>query len=194
MSQVQYPEKRGKIKSFIFSKTYTPAVGGVKYCHECTMENGDTGTVYCITQDPPQYKPGVEIIYNHVQQGQRNAIKIVRIHMDEAQQAVANAAYNKTKSANRTNDFIGLAFSYAKDIVVAKINAEASKIVIPAPKTTKKAAPQETEEIDPVDLPRDPVEQLYTIAKDVFDTMCKMKEALDKKENEGEFNPDQLMS
>ncbi len=196
-------EKRGIIKSFSFTKIYDPPAGGKRlYCHECLMENGDSGTVYCIEQDPPQHKPGVEVIYNHIPQGQRSSIKILRKYMDEQTQAAQTANSNKAKSYNRSTDFIGMSFAYAKDIIVAKIMSESSKStpVIPVKASKKPAAanPKEsesgtTEEQDPT-IGRDPVEQLFPLADEIFKQMMFMKEKLEKQDAEEKIDVENLTS
>ncbi len=102
--------KTAKITDCKFEKEWKTPQGATLYPHELTLDNGDKGKIYYKSQNPDELAAGAIITYEITDKG-----KITLIKKTEMTNTNNFKAYNKFEP-------VGFAFSYAKDIIVAKIN------------------------------------------------------------------------
>lgn len=112
--------KVSRIVKVNFDSEWTPPAGGrTIYYHYIEFENGDAGNVGRTSKLPRDMKEGLEIEYSM----ENNKIKYVG--MSGITQGNPNSRENtKSYSKNfqkkaKPEDFLGYAYSYAKDLVVA---------------------------------------------------------------------------
>lgn len=168
-------EKVGKVKSFVFTKEWVNPQQQTLYVHAIEFENGDKGSCWCKTQNPPQYAPGAELGY---ESPGNDRIKINRVIVQQATQSPNSNQYPTKMTETRKVDSIGLAFAHAKDLIVAKIDlqkfaAQNNKTVkVVAAKKPGQAKP-EAEDI----LLMDPVSDLCSAAEVIYNKMKELRQA-----------------
>lgn len=107
-------EKTSKITKSEFSKQWSPPQGVTLYIHAVVFDNGDAGNFYHPKQNPPDISVGKTVTYT---MNDKSKITIIK-EQSENSEMTKKATYSPKQV-----DVIGLAFSYAKDILVAHINA-----------------------------------------------------------------------
>jgi len=113
--------KVSKVKSVNFTSEWKSPAGATFYYHEIELENGDTGNVGRNKTLPDDMKVGLEIEYSI--EGKK--IKFVKT-MNNAETPnyyKNNKYYNKNNGNYNSNkspeSYLGYAYAYAKDMVVA---------------------------------------------------------------------------
>lgn len=102
--------KTAKITDCKFDKEWKTPQGATLYPHDLTLDNGDKGKIYYKSQNPDELASGSIITYEITDKG-----KITLVKKTEMTNTNNFKTYNKFEP-------VGFAFSYAKDIIVAKIN------------------------------------------------------------------------
>jgi hypothetical protein len=105
-------EKTAKITETKKRLPFNPPSGGTLYPYDVKLDNGDFGCSYSKTENPTELAIGNTITYTI---NEKNKITIVK-----------KAEMTNTTNFNKYNKFepVGFAFSYAKDIIVARINSK----------------------------------------------------------------------
>ena len=124
--------KTSKVVKCLFSNEWKNPSGSWTYYHDVTLENGDTGSIGAMEKYPKKFTEGAVIDYE-IQNGK---IKIM-----QNQNESGNSSYKKTQTGNSANNyskkgdyqnnrgnkqeqFLGYAWSYAKDLIVAGKTSE----------------------------------------------------------------------
>jgi len=108
--------KNSKIVNSNFTSEWKAPNGAVLYYHELTMENGDKGTCGIKEKSPPKIWSGANVTYSI---DDKNKIKIIVSDMDnQPQQSQPSKSYGK-QNTSKQDTFIGYAWSYAKDLIIA---------------------------------------------------------------------------
>jgi hypothetical protein len=108
--------KNSKIVKSTFTTEWKAPNGAVLYYHELVMENGDKGTCGIKEQSPPRIWSGANVTYSI---DEKNKIKIITSDMDnQPQQSQTSKPYGK-QNTSKQDTFIGYAWSYAKDLIIA---------------------------------------------------------------------------
>lgn len=107
-------EKTAKVIECKFDKSWNPPTGGTLYVHNLKLSNGESGVIYHKQNMPGEILEGAEITYSINEKG-----KISISQKNNQQQS-----YTKKPQVNSRQgiDIIGYSFSYAKDLIIAKIN------------------------------------------------------------------------
>jgi len=102
--------KTAKITDCKLEKAWNTPQGATLYPHELTLDNGDKGKIYWKNQNPDELAAGAIITYEISDKGKITIVKKTEM--------------TNTNNFNKYSKFepVGFAFSYAKDIIVAKIN------------------------------------------------------------------------
>jgi hypothetical protein len=105
-------EKTAKITETKKRLPFNPPSGGTLYPYDVKLDNGDFGCSYSKTENPTELAIGNTITYTI---NEKNKITIVK-----------KAEMTNTTNFNKYSKFepVGFAFSYAKDIIVARINSK----------------------------------------------------------------------
>ena len=114
--------KTSKVVNCIFSNEWKNPSGSLTYYHDVTLENGDTGSIGAMEKYPKKFTEGATIDYN-IENGK---IKIVSVNENPKEN------YQKKSSGNnftqnrgtKQEQFLGYAWSYAKDLIVAGKTSE----------------------------------------------------------------------
>ena len=114
--------KTSKVVKCIFSNEWKNPSGSLTYYHDVTLENGDTGSIGAMEKYPKKFTEGATIDYN-IENGK---IKIVSVNENPKEN------YQKKSSGNnftqnrgtKQEQFLGYAWSYAKDLIVAGKTSE----------------------------------------------------------------------
>lgn len=107
-------QKTSVIKTSNFSNEWLNPSGKLVYYYDLVLENGDTGSVGIMNKGSEDVQVGTEINYTL----SNNKIKIVR----ESSQTFSKPnkpTYNNYKNKNGQEQFLGYAWSYAKDLIIA---------------------------------------------------------------------------
>ena len=105
-------EKTAKITETKKRLPFNPPSGGTLYPYDVKLDNGDFGCSYSKTENPTELAIGNTITYTI---NEKNKITIVK-----------KTEMTNTNNFNKYSKFepVGFAFSYAKDIIVARINSK----------------------------------------------------------------------
>lgn len=122
--------KTSKVVKCIFSNEWKNPAGTLTYYHDVTLENGDIGSIGAMEKYPKKFTEGAVIDYE-IQNGK---IKIVQNQNDngyssgnKSRKQGNSSTNNYSNQANRgtkQEQFLGYAWSYAKDLIVAGKNSE----------------------------------------------------------------------
>lgn len=167
-------EKVGKVKSFVFSKEWVNPQQQTLYVHNIEFENGDKGSCWCKTQMPIQYSPGAELGY---EMPGNDRIKINRVIVQQPTTNPNSYQYPKMTDSRKVDD-IRLAFTHAKDLIVAKIDLQ--KFAAQNNKTVKVVAAKKPGQVKPEteDLfLMDPVSDLCDAAEIIYNKMKELRQA-----------------
>jgi hypothetical protein len=108
--------KISKIVKSTFTTEWKAPNGAVLYYHELIMDNGDKGTCGIKEKSPPRIWSGANVTYSI---DDKNKIKIISSDMDnQPQQTTTGKTFNK-HNTSKQDTFIGYAWSYAKDLIIA---------------------------------------------------------------------------
>lgn len=108
--------KTSKILNCTFTSEWKAPNGAVLYYHELQMENGDKGTCGIKEKSPPKIWSGAIVTYTI---DDKNKIKVIKSDMDnQPQQGQVIKTYTK-QNTSKQDTFIGYAWSYAKDLIIA---------------------------------------------------------------------------
>jgi len=106
--------KTSKITACTFNNMWNPPTGGTLYLHSLSFENGDMGKIYANSQLPPELSIGQNLSYTI---NEKLQIKKVDVPVPTNNTSVEP----KKTSYPKQTDIIGLAYSYAKDLMVASM-------------------------------------------------------------------------
>jgi hypothetical protein len=114
--------KTSKVVKCIFSNEWKNPSGSLTYYHDVTLENGDTGSIGAMEKYPKKFTEGAIIDYNL----ENGKIKIVSTN-DNPKESYQKKSSTTNYSQNRgtkQEQFLGYAWSYAKDLIVAGKTSE----------------------------------------------------------------------
>lgn len=114
-------EKQSKINMVQYKTEWQAPNNAMLYIHELTMANGDVGNIYCKSQYPAELAVGNTITYDI---DDKKKIKVLR--GASSQSSGSGSSYSKGGNASASvkfADIVNYAFSYAKDLEVARISA-----------------------------------------------------------------------
>jgi len=109
-------DKVSKIATSKFSNQWTNPSGGTTYYFDITFENGDVGAIGTTDMNSEKVRVGNQVTYSII----NNKIKI-----NPMSNELSGSQFRPTYSGNvkpKTNShsqFLGFAFSYAKDLIIA---------------------------------------------------------------------------
>lgn len=115
-----------KINRIVYSK-YTnkwinPANNSEIYYHEVQFENGDVGSIGLVSQNPPKIAVGSEVEYTIT----NGKVKIIAstgdgngIQMSSSKPTNGGKRHSNAQKGKNPEEYIGYAWSYAKDLIVA---------------------------------------------------------------------------
>lgn len=106
--------KTSKITACTFNNMWNPPTGGTLFLHSLSFENGDMGKIYVTSQMP------TEIAVNQILNYTINEkMQIKKVDMPVATNNQSTEI--KKPMYQKQTDIIGLAYSYAKDIMIASM-------------------------------------------------------------------------
>jgi hypothetical protein len=116
--------KTARIVKCVFTSEWQNPSGGITYYHELTMDNLDVGSIGKVSKYPKELSEGVTLIYTI---DEKRKIKVISTSMDSQK---SNSGYNNGSGSGKVgksynsgpkkqDEFLGYAWSYAKDLVVA---------------------------------------------------------------------------
>lgn len=111
--------KTARIVKCVFTSEWQNPSGGITYYHELTMDNLDVGTIGKITKYPKELSEGVTIAYTI---DEKKKIKVISSSMDVQKNTNSGFSGKQSKQysgSKKQDDFLGYAWSYAKDLVIA---------------------------------------------------------------------------
>lgn len=113
--------KTSKVVKCIFSNEWKNPSGSLTYYHDVTLENGDTGSIGAMEKYPKKFTEGAIIDYNL----ENGKIKIVSTNDNpkESYQKKSSTNYSQNRGTKQ-EQFLGYAWSYAKDLIVAGKTSE----------------------------------------------------------------------
>jgi hypothetical protein len=147
-------EKTSKVKSCEFTKEWVTPQNATLYIHKVVFENNEEGNYYHIRKMPTEVAVGKELTYT-----MNDKLKLTIVKQVEP----INESMTKKVYQTKQSDIIGLAFSYAKDILVAAIDAGLC-----------------TSKVGKLS------DDLIEIAVPIYDRMSKLKDDLNKEEPKSE--------
>jgi isocitrate dehydrogenase len=103
--------KTSKITACTFNNVWNPPTGGTLYLHSISFENGDMGKIYSNSQLPTELSVNQTLSYTI-----NDKMQIKKVDTPSN-----NVTEIKKPNHQKQTDIIGLAFSYAKDIMVASM-------------------------------------------------------------------------
>jgi len=107
-------EKTATILKCTFTKEWKNPKGAIVYYHLLQLDNGDVGNIGTMEKNPSKIKEGTKITYEI----KDDKIKLV---VDSGYKATKSkgggGAYRKREMSDE--EFLGYAWSYAKDLIVA---------------------------------------------------------------------------
>lgn len=106
-------EKKSKIIQSVLSNEWQNPGGTTTYYYDVVFENGDLGSVGVNQKSSSKVEKGAEVTYTIM----GGKIKVLQV-TETAQTVNQPAAYAK-KNSNSQASFLGYAWSYAKDFVIA---------------------------------------------------------------------------
>lgn len=111
-------EKKAKITKCVFTKEWINPSGTLVYYHEITFSNGDVGTCGKMMKYPKELSEGTELTYTIDGTGK---IKVIPNTMKNSNSSNSNTAKpaGKMSFSKKHDDFLGYAWSYAKDLIIA---------------------------------------------------------------------------
>ena len=108
--------KNSKIVKSTFTSEWKAPNGAVLYYHELQMENGDKGTCGIKEKSPPRIWNGANVTYSI---DDKNKIKIISSDMDNQPNQSQPSRSNNKQNTSKQDTYIGYAWSYAKDLIIA---------------------------------------------------------------------------
>jgi isocitrate dehydrogenase len=103
--------KTSKITACTFNNVWNPPTGGTLYLHSISFENGDMGKIYSNSQLPTELSVNQTLSYTI-----NDKMQIKKVDTPSN-----NVTEIKKPNSQKQTDIVGLAFSYAKDIMVASM-------------------------------------------------------------------------
>lgn len=121
-------QKTSKVVKCVFSNEWKNPSGTLTYYHDLTLENGDTGSIGSIEKYSKKFTEGIVIDYT-LENGKIKIAQTVE-NNNSNQQNNYNNGNKKSNTQNYTprpakqEQFLGYAWSYAKDLIVAGKNSD----------------------------------------------------------------------
>ena len=123
--------KTSKVEKCVFSNEWKNPSGTLTYYHDVTLENGDTGSIGAIEKYPKKFTEGTIIDYEL----QNGKIKIMQNQNDngysssnkprkQGNSGTSNYSSYQSNKGTKQEQFLGYAWSYAKDLIVAGKTSE----------------------------------------------------------------------
>jgi len=106
-------DKVSKISQSAFSNEWTNPSGGTTYYYDIVFANGDSGSIGVTDKFSEKVKVGVELSYQII----NGKIKVSQMSNTPKPDYSNNKNYSKPK--NSQEQFLGYAWSYAKDLIIA---------------------------------------------------------------------------
>lgn len=116
-------QKTSKVTKCVFSNEWKNPSGTFTYYHDLTLENGDTGSIGSMEKYSKKFTEGTTIDYTL----ENGKIKITAVESTNSNsQSSYQGGNKKQNSTNYSNQralkqdqFLGYAWSYAKDLIIA---------------------------------------------------------------------------
>lgn len=105
--------KISKVTKCTFISEWVNQMGSTVYYHVLTLENGDTGSCGRVKKCPDDMSEGAKIEYTITEDKKIKFVKQITNNNME------NKYGKKSNYAKTPEDFLGYAYAYAKDMVVA---------------------------------------------------------------------------
>lgn len=113
-------QKSSKIIKSSFTTEWAAPNGSKVYYHELIMENGDKGSCGLKEKSPPKIWSGAKVTYTI---DAKTKIKILSSDMEDPQDDFIQEHTDRMKKgkgkSSQQESFLGYAWSYAKDLVIA---------------------------------------------------------------------------
>lgn len=108
-------QKNARVVKCVVTNEWQNPSGGITYYHELTLDNLDIGTVGKMQKYPKELSEGAMLVYTI---DEKNKIKIINSSMESGKM---DKKFTKTtgNTAKKHEDFMGFAWSYAKDLIIA---------------------------------------------------------------------------
>jgi hypothetical protein len=111
--------KTSRIVKCTFTNEWQNQTGAMIYYHELVLENGDTGSCGAMEKMPTKLSPNSPIHYTI----DNKKIKIISNSSESSnnnyQKPMATKTSSKTYGPKKKDEFLGYAWSYAKDLLIA---------------------------------------------------------------------------
>jgi hypothetical protein len=114
--------KTSKVVKCIFSNEWKNPSGSLTYYHDVTLENGDTGSIGAMEKYPKKFTEGAVIDYN-LENGKIKIVSVNEAPKENYQKKSSGNNYSGNRGTKQ-EQFLGYAWSYAKDLIVAGKNSE----------------------------------------------------------------------
>jgi hypothetical protein len=110
-------QKTARIVKCVVTNEWQNPAGSITYYHELTLDNLDVGTIGKMTKYPKELSEGVMLIYTI---DEKKKIKVVTTSMEnKIDKGGKTYGGMKQQGPRKQEDFLGYAWSYAKDMAVA---------------------------------------------------------------------------
>jgi hypothetical protein len=107
-------EKKATVLKCTFTKEWTNPKGAIVYYHLLQLDNGDVGSVGTMEKNSVKIKEGTKITYEL----KDDKLKLISdSSFSGAKKGGGGGAYRKREMSDE--EFLGYAWSYAKDLIVA---------------------------------------------------------------------------
>lgn len=107
-------QKTARVVKCVVTNEWQNPSGGITYYHELTFDNFDTGTIGKMSKYPKEIGEGVTITYTL---DEKKKIKVISSSMNKDKQVKTAKTFGV--GPKKHEDFLGYAWSYAKDMIVA---------------------------------------------------------------------------
>lgn len=114
--------KTSRIAKCVFKNEWQNPTGGIVYYHELTFENGDIGNCGAMEKMPAKYSVNSVVHYTI----ENKKIKIISTGAENSsgnnynnKKFIMQKTTGKTYGKKNKDEFLGYAWSYAKDLVIA---------------------------------------------------------------------------
>lgn len=108
-------EKTSKILKCTFTKDWLNPKKQTVYYHLLQLDNGDVGTIGTMEKYPDKIKEGTTITYT--QEGEKIKLSTESSFLAKKSKSGGGGSYKKREMSDE--EFLGYAWSYAKDLIVA---------------------------------------------------------------------------
>jgi hypothetical protein len=109
--------KMSKIVKCVFTNEWKNPSGGFTYYHELTMDNGDVGSCGSTEKYPAKLREGNMVEYTL--EGKKIKITLSSAVVENNNNTKKTGSFTGKGMVKKQDDFLGYAWSYAKDLIIA---------------------------------------------------------------------------